>query len=494
MTWRELSTELKVGLFVLVCVAVIAFGWVWSYDGLRRSEGGYHVQMVVPSADGLYPGSLVKIAGVEVGAIDSVTVEGNEARLLMTIKSDYPVPTDTKASLKSSGMLGDRYVGLDLGTAETLVPDGGTLELAGEPYDIDAIAGQIEDVTVDVKAITAALRETLEDETNQENLEAALANVAALSAELRLMAEQNRKEVAAIVDNMNRLTTHLDEFSVEAAKDLDAQFDALAKATEKLDGTLENLESITGKIDDGQGTIGALVNDDATLASINETVDNANAAIETWSEIRGDAYYLGRVFVGSQPDDPAFYYGNPVAPPPGDGAIGYAGSHNLGAALYLPSNFWGIFELNDYPQGVVRSEEQFDPDTGESVTVYTRSPKIRLTFMMAKRWWDVSFRLGLKESSGGVGVTGYLFRNHLTLSADVFDFKYGSYPAIDDSGLPNLRLAARLEPVPRLWLEAGMEQVLLGARYGYATGFVGAGFHISDRDVKRRSSEARSSL
>ena len=102
MTWRELSTELKVGLFVLACVGVIAFGWVWSYDGLRRSEGGYHVQMTVPSADGLYPGSLVKIAGVEVGAIDAVSVEGNRAHLLMTIKSDYPLPTDSTASLGQS--------------------------------------------------------------------------------------------------------------------------------------------------------------------------------------------------------------------------------------------------------------------------------------------------------------------------------------------------------------------------------------------------------
>jgi len=38
-----------------------------------------------------------------------------------------------------------------------------------------------------------------------------------------------------------------------------------------------------------------------------------------------------------------------------------------------------------------------------------------------------------------------------------------------------------------------MEQVLLGARYGYATGFIGAGFHVSDRDVKRRSPESASS-
>ncbi len=494
MTWRELSTELKVGLFVLVTAAVIAFGWVWSYDGLRRSEGGYHVQMVVPSADGLYPGSLVKIAGVEVGAIDAVTVEGNRARLVMTIKSDYPIPTDTKASLKSSGMLGDRYVGLDLGTEEANIPDGGTLELAGEPYDIDAIAGQLEDVTDDVKAITAVLRETVENDANREHLEASLANIDALSAELRLMAEQNQEDVAAIVDNVNRLTTHLDELSVQTAADLDAQFESLATATKKLDGTLENLESITGKIDDGEGTLGALVNDDATLTAINETVDNANAAIETWGEIRGDAYYLGRVFVGSQPDDPAFYYGNPAAPATGSNDVGYADSHNLGVALYLPNDFWGFFEVNDYPQGLVRSEEQLDPDTGASVTVYTRSPRVRLTFMMAKRWWDVSFRLCIKESSGGVGVTGHLFRNHLTLSADVFDFEYGSYPAIDDSGLPNLRLAARLEPIPRLWLEAGMEQVLLGARYGYATGFVGAGFHITARDVKRRSPEASGSL
>jgi phospholipid/cholesterol/gamma-HCH transport system substrate-binding protein len=483
MTWRELSTELKVGLFVVVCVAVIAFGWVWSYDGLRRSEGGYHVQMVVPSADGLYPGSLVKIAGVDVGAIDEVTVEGNRARLLMSIKSDYPIPTDTTASLRSSGMLGDRYVGLDLGSAEAIVPDGGTVELAGEPYDIDAIAGQVEDVTTDVSAMTAVLREMLEDETNRENVETTLANVSALSAELRTMAEQNRQDVAAIVDSVSRLTASLETYSAEAAADLDKQFESLATATEKLDATLAHVESITGKIDRGEGTLGALVNDDATIEAINETVENANGMIESYSGMYAEVYYLGRAFMGSQPDDPAFFYGNPVAPPLDGGDFGAAWSNNLGFELHTPGAFWLTAEINDYPQGPIRAERQDDPAGGTSVTEYTRGLGPRFTLQMSKRWWDVSFRLGIKESSGGGGVTGYLLRNRLMLSADVFDFTFGSYPVVEDSGLPNLRLAARLEPIPRVWLEGGAEQVILGARYGYFTGFVSAGFHFSSKDI-----------
>lgn len=483
MTWRELSMELKVGVFVVVCAALIVFGWGWSYDGLRADEDAYQVTLMVPSADGLYKGSLVKIAGVDVGAIDQVSVEGNRARLLLEIRSEYPIPTDSKAGLKSSGVLGDRYIGLDLGAADTNIPDGGTIELAEEPPDIDAIIRQVDDITVDVSAMTAVLREMLEDETNRANVETTLANVAALSAELRTMAEQNSRDVAAIVDNVHRLTANLETLSVDAAAHVDEEFESLKAATAKLDRALAHIESITGKIDAGEGTLGALVNDDATIKAINETVDNANGVIESYAGLYAEVYYLGRAFMGTQPDDPAFFYGNPVAPPQGAGDVGYAWSNNFGAELHVPGAVWFTFEVNDYPQGPIRAEQHDSPEEGVSFTEYTRGVGPRFTLQMSKRWWDVSFRLGVKESSGGAGATGYLLRDRLMLTADVFDFTFGSYPAIEDSGLPNLRLAARLEPIPRIWLEGGAEQVLLGAKYGYFTGFVSAGFHFSSKDI-----------
>ncbi len=481
---RSFTTELKVGAFVLACSALVVAGYALTYDGLRADESSYRVSLVVPSADGLWDGTPVRIAGVDVGAIEGIEVDGNRARLTLEIRSEYALPTDSVAALRSSGMLGDRYVGLDLGTAETRIPDGGRLELGAEPGDFDEITRQVEDISEDVKAITAVMREMIEDERNQDHVEATLANVEAISEQLRLLAEANRRDVDAIVDSVRRLTANLETFSVDATHDVDEELDKLKVATDRLDRALEDVESITTKIDDGQGTIGALVNDRATIDALNDTIENANAVIESFSGLHAEVYYLGRFYAGTQPDDPAFFYGNPIAPARGDGALGWAGSNTLGIELHPQEDFWWVFEINDYPQGVIRAQQRFYPETGVAYTEWTRDLDYRFTFQMAKRWWDLGFRLGVKESGGGVGMTFYTLRDRLQLNADVFDFTFGPYPVIADSGLPNVRLGARGEPWDHIWVELGTEQVLLGARYGYMTGYIGGGFHFTDDDIK----------
>ena len=75
-----------------------------------------------------------------------------------------------------------------------------------------------------------------------------------------------------------------------------------------------------------------------------------------------------------------------------------------------------------------------------------------------------------------------LWRDKVMLSADVYDFTYGSWPVMD--GTPNVEVTARLYPWRHVYLEGGMDNVILGARYGYATGFAGGGFTFDDDDLK----------
>jgi phospholipid/cholesterol/gamma-HCH transport system substrate-binding protein len=381
-------------------------------------------------------------------------------------------------------MLGERYIAVDPGRANAMLPDGGRLDFGEEPGDFDAITREVERISVDIKAITGALREVVENDKNTEHVEATLANVDALSLELRLLAEQNRADITAIVDSVRRLSESLEDFTAETSSDVDQEMDKLHEATDQLNAALEDVESITGKIDRGEGTLGALVNDRETIDSLNETLDNANAVIESFSGMHAEVYYIGRVYVGTQPGDPAFFYGNPLAPAVAGSDLGYAGSNTLGMELHPQEDFWWVFEVNDYPQGAISAEEHYFPELGTSYTEWTRKIDYRFTFQMSKRWWDLAFRLGVKENGGGVGITWYGLNDRLTVSGDAFDFAFGSYPALEAAGTPNLRLALRAEPIDRIWLEAGAEQLLLGARYGYATGFIGAGFHFTDDDVK----------
>lgn len=481
---RSATTEFKVGLFTLGCLGLIVFGYFWSWDGVTANEAVYHVSMVVPSADGLWAGTPVTIAGVEVGSIESIAVEGNAARLVLAIRDDYPLPTDTIANLAASGLLGDRRVALDLGDDEATIPDGGRLQPGPPPGSFDEITRQAEDITGDVKAITKVVRELLEDRRNTDAVEASLQNVEAITHEVRLLAERNRADVDAIVDSVRRLTDHLEGMAADTRPEVAEELDKLQVATDELQGTLEDLRSISGKVDDGQGTLGALVNDRETIDALNDTIANANQVIESFSGVHAEVYYLGRYYVGTQPDDPAFVYGNPLAPARNGSALGSAGANTIGLELHHQEDFWWNFEINDHPAGVIRNRQYLYPQSGEYYSEWTRDLDYRFTFQMNKRWRDVAFRLGVKESGGGVGVTGYLLRDRLMLNADAFDFAFGSFPALAASGLPNLRLGARAEPVRHVWLEVGAEQVLLGARYGYGTGYAGLGFHFTDDDIK----------
>ncbi len=476
------ASDFKVGLFTLFGIGVIAFGWVWSSDGLRPGEEAYRVSVLVPSADGLWEGTAVRIAGVEVGAIEAISVQGGEARLVLAVRSEWQLPTDTVASVRSAGMLGDRYVALDPGDRQTKLSDGDVIRLGSAPPDLDSILRNAEDISDDLVATADVLRQLAEDRNNTDHLVATLANVDALTAALAGVVERNDRDVDAIVGALRGLSENLEAFTGDLDHQVDDEMASLKSATDRLDLVLENVDAITGKINRGEGTLGALVNDSAIADDLDEALVSATDLVQGFSGLRAEVYYQGRLYAGTQPKDPAFFFGNPVTP--SDGPVGVNGGNTLGVSLYPQEDFWWTFEVNDYPVGSLTNEEHFFPETGSVYNEWVRKDSYRFSFLMNKRWFDVAFRLGILEDGGGAGIAGFLWRDRLRLSADVFDFGWGSYPALESSGLPNLRLAARVEPARHLWFEAGAEQVLLGARYGYATGFVGVGFHFADDDIK----------
>lgn len=480
---RPFTTELKVGLFVVAATIILIVGYVMASEGLRAGEDAYRVTVVVPTAEGLYEGTPVKLAGVEIGVVDDIAISGNNAVLRLAIRGEYELPVDSRVEVKSSGLLGDKHVGIELGRAEAIVADGGVLAFGAQPGDLDVITRQIESISYDVKEITSEIRDIVRDPENRRNFEQTLANVEALSAELRLIAEENRRDIAAIVDSVRRLSESLESFVAEARDDVSLEMDKLHRATDTLDRALLDIESITTKIDEGEGTLGALVNDDETIVLLNETLAEAKSVIESFSNLHAEVYYVGRLYVGTQPPTDPFFFGNPVAPNLG-GGLGFSGSNTIGVELHPQEDFWWIFEINDYPVGSIAAQQHYFPDQEVAWLEYTRRLDFRFTFMMSKRWHNLALRLGIKESGGGVGASYYLANDRVMLMVDAFDFTFGSFPAVDDKGLPNLRLSARFEPVDHLFLEAGAEQVLLGLKYGYATGYVGGGFHFTDDDIK----------
>ena len=494
----RISNEFKVGLFVIVVIAALVGAYFWTKDGLFKGPGTYALNLRAPRADGLSEGTAVKLAGVKIGSVGDINVDGGAAAIELVIDDRYQFPIDSTAELKATGLLGDYFVMIDLGEDEAAtLADGDAIQYGAAPGDIDNITRQVELISEDVKAITTVLREVVEDRENRENLESTLQNTEILTDELRMMAEHNRRDIRAIVESVRRLTESLEGVVDESGRDLDEEFDKIKDATDTLQSTLDNLDSITGKVDRGEGTIGALVNDRETVDALNDTINNANEVIEGFTGLQADVYNWNRLYLGTNPtrglDGERLTDAEAARlfPPDGENRYHMISGHAIGVDLRPQEDFWYTFELIAHPVGTISHDEYLIPSRyagGEAVFYreYRVSQRFRYSFMINKRWRDWAFRVGVKENSGGAGLTYYADNDRFQFNADVFDFTYGGYPSLEDPDLfgLNTRFAIRYEPVRGMFIEGGAENILPGIRYGYVTGFVGAGFHFTDNDIK----------
>lgn len=472
------TTEFWVGLLAAVAIGLAAWG-VLRTDDRPDGAGTYRVYVTVPSAEGIYADTPVRLAGVAVGSVDRVTLDGDRARLELVLQAAVKLPTDTRAELRSEGVLGDKYLRLVPGDADAVVAEGGELSAAEPGPDIDALTRKVALIADDVVDITGDVKGMTGDPTTQAQLRQTIANVEALSAELRGLAATNRADLDAVAANLREVSEALRLLVERSGGSVEAELETIRGITASLDRTAKSVEALAARVERGEGTVGRLLTDDATIDTIDRTLSDVSTAVSDVQELvspvarfRTDVYYRGSAYFGTDPDEPGFTE-NPVA-----GRF----RNVLGVTVGRRDDYWYLVEVVDHPVGVVSFEDHAIPDYGAAYREYVVKPSLRYSFMFAKRYRDLVFRFGLKESSGGVGVDALLAGDRVQLSADLYDFTYGSWPVMDRT--PQLQLYARLSPLRRVYLETGADNVILGARHGYFTGFVGAGFSFNDQDLK----------
>jgi phospholipid/cholesterol/gamma-HCH transport system substrate-binding protein len=131
------STEMKVGIFALLVLGVLTYMtfMVSGREWFRKQ--GYHVYVYFSNTAGLEERSKVKIAGVEAGLIDSIELEGSVAKVRLLIYPEIRLYRDTVAVIKSTGLLGDKYLELRPGSEPPVLRDGDMIRRKIEPTDID---------------------------------------------------------------------------------------------------------------------------------------------------------------------------------------------------------------------------------------------------------------------------------------------------------------------------------------------------------------------
>ena len=112
------KTEISVGLFMVLGMGCLVYLSVNLGGVAWFGPDTYTIEASFRSVEGLEPGASVEIAGVPVGKVKQIRLEENEARVLMEIKNSTKISDDTIASVRTKGIIGDKFIKLAPGWYE----------------------------------------------------------------------------------------------------------------------------------------------------------------------------------------------------------------------------------------------------------------------------------------------------------------------------------------------------------------------------------------
>jgi phospholipid/cholesterol/gamma-HCH transport system substrate-binding protein len=133
------KVNVAVGIFVVLGVLALAYLSIRLGKVSFLGGGGYVITADFPSVGGLKAGSTVEIAGVEVGRVDSIGLADYQARVVLRMESGVKLQEDSIASIKTKGLIGEKYIRISPGGSDKLIPPGGRLREVEPPVDFEEL-------------------------------------------------------------------------------------------------------------------------------------------------------------------------------------------------------------------------------------------------------------------------------------------------------------------------------------------------------------------
>ena len=141
---RSPTRDFVVGVFVLLGLAAVAYLSLGVGGLSLRGPGGFRLYADFDEIGGLKPKAQVVISGVKVGQVDSITLgEGYRARVTMDLRPGLSLPVDTSASIMTAGLLGDRYISLQLGGESEVLKPGDQIGITESAVVLERLIGKL---------------------------------------------------------------------------------------------------------------------------------------------------------------------------------------------------------------------------------------------------------------------------------------------------------------------------------------------------------------
>ena len=136
---KKLDLELAVGIFMIA--GIICLGYLSIRLGKMEifREKGYEVYALFSETGGLKMGSSIVIAGVDIGRVKNVTLDHYQARVVLNIPERVKLQEDAIVSIKTKGLIGEKYIQITPGGSEKIVQPGGRIRETQSAIDVEQL-------------------------------------------------------------------------------------------------------------------------------------------------------------------------------------------------------------------------------------------------------------------------------------------------------------------------------------------------------------------
>jgi phospholipid/cholesterol/gamma-HCH transport system substrate-binding protein len=424
----------------------------------------------------------VTIAGIPVGSLDAIKLERGQARLEVKVRNDVPLYENATLGKRATSLLGESAVVLTPGTPDhRRLQDGDEIHIIITETTPADLMQEVKEIADDVKHVSEQLAKSVGTEQGGQNIKAILQNLADATDAMNKTIRENREtiretlvtvkeitqnanpEIAKILENMRVVTQDVKEMMAAANQTPQGQkgelrdtIEHLDRSSKSLESAMAHIDSISGRIDRGEGTIGKLTKDEQLVNEVQGVAEGVNdyvqnlTRLQTIVGLRSDYLFLANsiktyVQLRLQPKEDKYY----------------------------------LFEFINDPRGAV-SITQSDVRTTNatmppaySTQTTTLSTGFLFSLEFAKRVGPFTGRFGIIESTGGLGVDLHLLQDRFEIQNDLFGFAL--------SFQPRYRVSIAYEFVNHLWLLGGADRIFDPNYHDY---FLGLQLRFTDDDLK----------
>ncbi|MGC8580173.1 MAG: MlaD family protein [bacterium] len=472
-----LSTNAKVGVFIFIVLIILS--WITlkiSGGAVFRKTRGYTIKAYFSNAQGLNTKTEVYLAGIRIGSIDDIKLVNNRALVVMNIMSGVKIEENSKAVIRTKGLLGEDYIEIIPGrqTAATVKP-GEEISFTESPPDMEELMNKLNSIATNINSVTQSLSDVFGGTQGTKNIKGLFHDlnetihhmdhlITSTNYNLnRTFASVNeftgalKEHGPDIITNLTQISDTLHQIISGNQQSMNTTIENINAASEKLDKTLANIEVITGDIKEGKATIGKLLTDKKTEERVSNAISGISSIVGGISKFRIALDYNAQYQFKQQA---LKSYLNLVLQP-----VPYyyllLGIVDAPTAYPSQSTNYTYTQINNGP---VQQTETVTEKTGN---------QLKFNAELAKKMSYVTLRGGIVESSGGVGLDVATPFEPLWLSMDMYNFNAKPNPI--------LKVMLSTSIFKYFILSGGMENVL---NQDSKTWFAGLGVGFDNKDIK----------